>query len=120
VGSDVRVFCIRPRHFLHCGITADRKKDPSIRAGQAQSRDLRAIIIYAAFRVSGFSVCFLAGQQAFSQITRSDIVGTVSDATGAFVMKAKVAVTMTATDDTRKQLSGSDGGFVFNPMLPPI
>jgi cytochrome bd-type quinol oxidase subunit 1 len=33
-------------------------------------------------------------------------------------MKAKVAVTITATGDTRKQLSGSDGGFVFNPMLP--
>jgi hypothetical protein len=33
-------------------------------------------------------------------------------------MNAKVAVTITATGDTRKQLSGSDGGFVFNPLLP--
>jgi hypothetical protein len=68
--------------------------------------------------VSGFSVCFLVGQQAFGQITTSDIVGTVSDATGAVVMNAKVAVTITPTSDTRKQLSGSDGGFVFNPLLP--
>jgi hypothetical protein len=30
-------------------------------------------------------------------------------------MNAKFAVTITATGDTRKQLSGSDGGFVFNP-----
>jgi len=30
-------------------------------------------------------------------------------------MSAKVAVTITATGDTRKQLFGSDGGFVFNP-----
>ena len=60
---------------------------------------------------------FLAGQQAFGQITTSDIVGTVSDATGAFVMNAKVAVTITATGDTRKQLSGSDGRFVFNSLL---
>jgi Carboxypeptidase regulatory-like domain len=33
-------------------------------------------------------------------------------------MNAKVAVTITATGDTRKQLSGSDGGFVLNPLLP--
>jgi hypothetical protein len=33
-------------------------------------------------------------------------------------MNAKVAVTITATGDTRKHLSGSDGGFVFNPLLP--
>jgi hypothetical protein len=58
------------------------------------------IIIHAAFCVSGFSVCFLAGRQAFGQITTSEIVGTVSDATGAVVMNAKV---------------GSDGGFVLNP-----
>jgi hypothetical protein len=70
-------------------------------------------MIYAAFCVSGFSVCFLAGQQAFSQITASDIVGAVSDATGAVVMNAKVAVTITAAGDTRKQLSGSNGGFII-------
>jgi Carboxypeptidase regulatory-like domain len=76
------------------------------------------IIIYAAFCVSGFSVCPLAGQQAFGQITTSDIVGTVSDATRAVLMNAKVAVTITATGDRRKQLSRSDGGFAFNPLPP--
>jgi|SRR5580658_9190914 hypothetical protein len=87
------------------------------KTARRRSRDLRAIIIYAAFCVSGFSVCFLAGKQAFGQITTSDIVGTVSDATGAFVMNAKVAVTITATGDTRKLLSGSDGGFIFKPPV---
>jgi hypothetical protein len=33
-------------------------------------------------------------------------------------MNAKVAVTITATGDTGKQLSGSDGGFVLNPLSP--
>ena len=33
-------------------------------------------------------------------------------------MNAKVAVTITATGNTREQLSGSGGGFVFNPLLP--
>jgi hypothetical protein len=69
-----------------------------------RSRDPRAIIIDAAFCVSGFSVCFLAGQQAFGQITTSDIVGSVSDATGAVVVNAKVAVTIKATGDSCKQL----------------
>ncbi len=32
-------------------------------------------------------------------------------------MNAKVAVIITATGDTRKRLSGSDGRFVFNPLL---
>jgi hypothetical protein len=39
----------------------------------------------------GFSVSLLAGEQAFGQITASDIVGTVSDATGAVVMTANKA-----------------------------
>ena len=33
-------------------------------------------------------------------------------------MNAKVAVTITAAGDTGKQLSGSDGGFIFNSLLP--
>ena len=36
---------------------------------------------------------------------------------GAVVMNAKVSVTITATGDTRKQLSGSDGRFVFTPRI---
>jgi hypothetical protein len=73
-------------------------------------------MIYAAFCVSGFSVRLLAEQQAFGRITTSDIVGAVPDATGVVVMNAKVAVTVTVAGDTRKQLSGSDGGFIFNSL----
>jgi Carboxypeptidase regulatory-like domain len=107
VGSEVRVFCIPPAAFSPLWYNSRQGiKNHRSETVRRRSRDLRAIIIYATFCVSGFSVCFLAGQQAFGQITTSDIVGTVSDATGA------------ATGDTRKQLSGSDGGFVFNPLLP--
>jgi Carboxypeptidase regulatory-like domain len=117
VGGEVRVIGSPPVHFLHCGMIANREiKNHRSETARRRSRDLRAIVIYAAF--CGFSVCFLAGQQAFGQIPTSDIVGTVSDATGAVVMNAQGAVTITATGDTRKQLSGSDGGFVFNPLLP--
>jgi hypothetical protein len=116
VGSEVRVFCIPPAAFSPlCYNSRQGIKNHRSETARRRSRDLRAIIIYVAFCVSGFSVCFLAGQKAFGQITTSDIVGTVSDATGAVVMNAKVAVTITATGDTRKQLSGSDGGFVFTP-----
>jgi Carboxypeptidase regulatory-like domain len=83
-----------------------------------RSRDLRAITIYAAFCVSGFSVRLLAEQQAFGQITTSDIVGAVSDGTGVVLMNTKVAVTITAAGDTREQLSRSDCGFIFNSLLP--
>lgn len=83
-----------PQHFLHCGNSRQGIKNHRSETASRRSRDLRAIVIYAAFCVSGFSACFLAGQQAFGQITTSDIVGTVSDATGAIVMNAKVAVTI--------------------------
>ena len=92
------------------------KKHRSETVGRRR-RDLRAIIIYAAFCVSGFSVCFLTGQQAFGQITTADIVGTVSDDTGA-VMNAKVAVTITATGDTA--VVGSDGVLSLTPVTRPI
>jgi hypothetical protein len=46
-----------------------------------------------------------------------NIGDTVSDGMGAVVMNAKVSVTITATGDTRKQLSGSDGRFVFTPRI---
>ena len=119
MGSEVRVFCIPPAAFSPLWYNSRQGiKNHRSETARRRSRDLRAIIIHAAFCVSGFGVCFLAGQQAFGQITTSAIVGTVSDATGAVVMNARVAVTITATGDTRKQLSGSDGGFVFNPRLP--
>ena len=115
MGREVRVFCISPAAFSPLWYNSRQGiKNHRSETARRRSRDLRAIIIYAAFCLTGFSVCFLAGQQAFGQITTSEIVGTVSDATGAVVMNA-VAVTITATGDTRKQLSGSDGGFVFTP-----
>jgi hypothetical protein len=101
VGSEVRVFCIPPAAFFPLWYNSRQGiKNHRSETARRRSRDLRAIIIYAAFCVSGNSVCFLAGQQAFGQITTSDIVGIVSDAAGAVVMNVKVAVTITATGDT--------------------
>lgn len=116
MGREVRVFCISPAAFSPLWYNSRQGiKNHRSETARRRSRDLRAIVICAEF--CGFSVCFLAGQQAFGQIPTSDIVGTVSDATGAVVMNAKGAVTITATGDTRKQLSGSDGGFVFKPPV---
>jgi hypothetical protein len=106
--------CISPLWYK----SRQRIKNHRSETARRRSRDLGAITIYAAFYVSGFSVCFLAGQQAFGQTTTPDIVGTVSDAAGAVVMNAKIAVAITATGDTRKQFSGSDGAFVCSPLLP--
>jgi hypothetical protein len=61
------------QHFLHCGITPTGNKEHRSGTARRRSRELRAITIYAAFCVSGFSVRFLAGQQAFGQITTSDM-----------------------------------------------
>lgn len=83
-------FAFPLEHILHCRNSRQGIKNHRSETARRTNRDLRAIIIYGAFCVSGFNVCFLAGQQAFGQIPTADIVGTVRDATGPVMMNATV------------------------------
>ena len=52
------------------------------------------------------------------QSTTADILGTVSDPTGATIPGAQVTVTNTGTEEKRSATTGSTGDYVFNVLQP--
>ncbi len=56
---------------------------------------------------------FLFISSAFSQLTTADIVGTVTDATGALVPNAVVVLTNLGTNEKRTGQSNGSGDFSF-------
>jgi hypothetical protein len=59
-----------------------------------------------------------AGQRAAAQSTTADVLGTVTDLTGAILQGAKVKVTALATRETRSANANAAGEFVFNGLNP--
>jgi hypothetical protein len=59
-----------------------------------------------------------AGQRAAAQSTTADILGTVTDSTGAIMPGAKVVVTAPATGEKREATANAAGEFVFNNLNP--
>jgi hypothetical protein len=60
---------------------------------------------------------FLFASSAFSQLTTADVVGTVTDATGALVPNAVVVITNLGTNEKRTGQSNGSGDFSFT-LLP--
>jgi hypothetical protein len=75
--------------------------------------------ILKAFRNSVFLLTFVLcfTSAAFSQLTTADIVGTVTDATGAVVPNAAITLTNLGTNETRNTQSNSSGDYNFT-LLP--
>ena len=59
-----------------------------------------------------------AGERAAAQSTTADILGTVTDTTGAIMPGAKVMVTALATGEKREATANAAGEFVFNNLNP--
>ena len=73
------------------------------------------------FVLSTLSMLLLlaAGPAAFGQtMTTADIVGTVTDASGAVVPNAKVTVRLTATNETHSMLTNPQGQYRFSLLQP--
>ena len=60
----------------------------------------------------------LAGTPANAQVTTADVLGTVTDNTGAVLPNAKITITNTATNQSRSGQSNAAGDYVFT-LLPP-
>jgi Carboxypeptidase regulatory-like domain len=79
---------------------------------------------YAVFcsraRVSIIAVAMLASMAAFAQETRSTILGTVKDQSGAAVAGATVDVTNAETNTTAKLATNSSGYFEAPYLLPGV
>ncbi len=69
-------------------------------------------------RVCLLAMCFFALKQVWAQVTTADIVGTVTDSSGAVVPNANITIESLATHETRTAQSGGSGDYVFN-LLPP-
>src|SRR5262249_55128167 len=57
-------------------------------------------------------------QQSFSQTTTGDILGTVSDSSGALLPGAQVVIENLGTHETRSVETGASGDFVFTLLSP--
>ncbi len=57
-----------------------------------------------------------AGHQATGQVATADVLGTVSDTSGATVPGATVTITNGNTKETRTTKTGSDGAYVFSAL----
>ena len=76
----------------------------------------RSRTLYSLFCFLG--VGLLSNAAAFGQVTRADIVGTVTDATGAVLPNAKITLTDSATDQIRTTGSGANGDYSFSLLDP--
>ena len=63
------------------------------------------------------ALCLLLASAAYAQVTTADILGRVTDSTGAVLPGVNVTVVNTATRDTRTQVTNDTGDYVFN-LLP--
>jgi Carboxypeptidase regulatory-like domain len=63
------------------------------------------------------TLLFLFHSPVFCQLTSADIVGTVTDATGAVVPNAAITLTNLGTNETRNSLSNGSGDYNFT-LLP--
>ncbi|MFN0088006.1 MAG: TonB-dependent receptor domain-containing protein, partial [Blastocatellia bacterium] len=61
--------------------------------------------------------CALTGDDALAQVTTADVVGTVTDNTGAVLPNAKVTVTNIGTNIVRTATTDNSGAYTFN-LLP--
>jgi Carboxypeptidase regulatory-like domain len=64
------------------------------------------------------ALVFLSPNAVKAQVSTADLLGTVTDSSGAIVSGADITVTNTATEIERKQKSDTNGAFTF-VLLPP-
>jgi hypothetical protein len=91
----------------------DQKKtamNPLGQCGRILSQQFRPPVFFLA-------LLLLFSSAAFAQLATADILGTVSDATGAVVPGANITLTNLGTNETRTGQSNSSGDYSFT-LLP--
>lgn len=69
-------------------------------------------------RVGFFLLCFFGVLCAGAQVTTSDIVGSVTDASGGILSGASVSIVNVGTHESRSVQTGSSGTFSFSSLQP--
>jgi hypothetical protein len=65
-----------------------------------------------------FAVLFVAFTGAYAQLTTADILGTVTDSTGAVIPNANVTLTNLGTQEKRSATTNSSGDYSFTLLQP--
>jgi hypothetical protein len=95
-------------------------KSPS--SGHKTKKQLRKVTF--AKRLFGFAVCTLAltigniSTPLFAQSTTADVIGTVTDSSGAVIPGAKVELVNVDTHETRVATTGAAGEYTFTLLKP--
>ncbi|MBB5061226.1 hypothetical protein HDF16_005962 [Granulicella aggregans] len=91
-------------------LTPQQRSAPLGQSVKSQLRMLPKLLLLLAFLMTGASL-------SFGQLTTADILGTVSDATGAVVPNATVTITNIGTNEKRTITSNNSGDYTFT-LLP--
>ena len=94
----------------------DNRYTSSSRTGQC-TRMLRGLGLALAFSTAPLAISALLAPSAMAQVTTADIVGTVTDATGAVIPNAQVTVVNLDTHETRTDTASGSGDYQFT-LLP--
>lgn len=89
-----------------------------MRARDNHAGESRGIQHYLAKFVAIATVCLLGVISVSAQVTTADVLGTVTDNTGAVLPNAKVIITNTATNESRTGQTNAQGDYVFTLLLP--
>ena len=84
-----------------------------IHIGESKGRRFRWVLAVACA-----TMCLVTGIHLNAQVTTADVLGTVTDNTGAVVPNAKVTITNTGTNESRSSQSNVEGDYVFTLLLP--
>ena len=85
----------------------DQEKTATNCIGQCRQRLSQQLRLLASF----LSLLLLFTSAAFAQLTTADILGTVTDATGAVVPNATIVLTNTGTNEKRPSTSNGSGDY---------
>src|SRR6266478_2276755 len=96
----------------------DSKKERPMKDQDVHTRESSGFRQYLLVLAAILCVCLLASVSAIAQVTTADVLGTVTDNSGAVVPDAKVTITNIGTNDARSGHTNSAGEYVFTLLLP--
>src|SRR6187402_3622313 len=96
------------------------KVEPASNAGRLHMSDapehrLRTLVKHLTLPLM---ILFLATISAWGQLTTSDILGIVTDGTGAAITNATITIRNLGTNDTRVVKTNENGDYSFNILQP--
>lgn len=110
VMNTVHRFCGRSENYFEWS-----EQCAKVGLKRTRLRDLYLATLFTALGVLGLGV---ANRTAYAQLTTADVLGTVTDSTGAVVPNAKITIRNLGTQVTASTKSNETGDYIFNLLTP--